>query len=183
MKILILLADGFEEVEALTVVDYLRRVEILVDMVSITGDLRVKGAHGIELLSDFTLNNIGDLDSYTGLVIPGGLGGTNNLKADDRVLSLIRDFNSRGKMLAAICAGPLVLEKAGILRGRRITSYPGLENSFKDSICLDNPVVVNDNIITSRGPFLSTAFSLAIVDYFLDENHVNKLKNSILYYK
>lgn len=183
MKILILLAEGFEEVEALTVVDYLRRVEISIDMVSITGDLRVKGAHGIELLCDFTLDTIGDLDSYTGLVIPGGLGGTNNLKADNRVLSLIRDFDSRGKMLAAICAGPLVLEKAGILVGRRVTSYPGLEDRLKDSIYLDNPVVVNDNIITSRGPFLSADFSLAIVDYFLGENLVNKLKNSILYYK
>ncbi|MGO1470554.1 MAG: DJ-1/PfpI family protein, partial [Tissierella sp.] len=105
MKIMVFLAEGFEEVEALTVVDYLRRVDIEVDTVSITKEKNVKGAHGIEVVGDKLLKDL-NIDEYTGLVIPGGLPGATNLRDSKELIEIVEDFNKKEKLIAAICAGP-----------------------------------------------------------------------------
>lgn len=181
MKIIVFLADGFEEVEALTVVDYLRRVDIEVEMVSITDDKKVAGAHQIEVIADKIISEIGNLESYDGLVIPGGLPGATNLRDDKKVIEIVKKMNDDKNLISAICAGPIVLEKAGIIKDKKITSYPGFEDQLKSSTYLETSLVKDGNIITSRGPSLAVDFALEIVNYLLGEEKEEELKKDILY--
>ena len=183
MKILLFLADGFEEVEALTVVDYLRRMDITVETVSITEDERVRGAHDITIIADTLISRIKDISSYEGVVIPGGLPGATNLRDSQDVVEIVKVMNENGKLTAAICAGPIVLAKAGIIKGKRITSYPGFEEGLSEGIYLEENVVRDGNIITSRGPALAVDFAIEIVDYLLGKEKTIELKRDILYTK
>lgn len=181
MKIIVFLADGFEEVEALTVVDYLRRVDIEVDMVSITENTEVVGAHNIRVIADKLMKDIKDIDSYDGLVIPGGLPGATNLRDNKNVIELVKDMNSKDGLIGAICAGPIVLERAGIIKDKDVTSYPGFEEELESSSYIKNSVVRDGNIITSRGPFFAVDFAIEIVSYLLDKKTAQELKDDILY--
>lgn len=181
MKIIIFLAQGFEEVEALTVANYLRRVDIEVDLVSVTKDIELTGAHNIKIISDKTIADIEDFSIYDGLVIPGGMPGATNLRDNKKVIDVVESMNKDKKMLAAICAGPIVLERAGVIKGRKVTSYPGFEDQLQDSIYVEEPVVRDNNIITSRGPSIAVDFTLAIVNYLLGQEKEEELKKDILY--
>ncbi|HEY8362738.1 MAG TPA: DJ-1 family glyoxalase III [Tissierellaceae bacterium] len=181
MKVIVFLANGFEEVEALTVVDYLRRKGIKVDTVSITDDKKVVGAHEVPVLADKLIDEINDLDSYDGVVIPGGIPGATNLRDNQRVIEIVKTLHEKGKLTAAICAGPIVLERAGIIKGKRVTSYPGFEDELKGGIYEEKSVVVDGNIITSRGPALAVDFAIEIVKYLLGEDKAEELKKGILY--
>lgn len=178
-KILLFLAEGFEEVEALTVVDYLRRMDVGVDTCSITEDKKVKGAHGIEVMAEITLGDVASGKDYDGVVIPGGLPGSTNLRDNERVVELVGEFNQEEKLVAAICAGPIVLEKAGILEGKEVTSYPGFEEEL-NGIYKEDIVVKDGNIITARGPAVAVYFALKIVEDLLGEERVEELKKDIL---
>lgn len=181
MEIIVFLADGFEEVEALTVVDYLRRVDIEVETVSIKEGLNVKGAHNIEVLADKTIRDIEDLNEYKGVVIPGGLPGATNLRDDKRVIEIVRNLNEEEKMVAAICAGPIVLDRAGIIKGKKVTSYPGFEDKLEGSKYTEDIVAKDENIITSRGPSLAVDFAIEIVKYLLGKEKAKELEEDILY--
>lgn len=182
MRILVFLASGFEEIEALTVVDYLRRIEgSEVNLVSITGDKYVEGAHDIVVKADLLLEGIYGIDSYDGLVIPGGMPGASNLRDNKEVIEIVQKFHADKKIIAAICAGPIVLEEAKIVDNRKITSYPGFEEIFANSVYLEDNVVIDENLITARGPALAIDFTLAIAGKLVDEDKVNKLKRDILY--
>lgn len=180
MRVLVFLADGFEEVEALTVVDYLRRVGIMVDLVSITNSRHVFGAHGIEVRADKTLRVVNEND-YVGLVIPGGMPGATNLRDCPKVIDLIQTMSKNKKLLAAICAGPIVLAKAKVIENKKLTSYPGFENDLIEAVYVESPVVRDDNLITARGPFFAVNFALEIVNYLLTEKEVSKLKKDLLF--
>ena len=181
MKVLLFLADGFEEVEALTVVDYLRRMDIIVETVSITEEERVKGAHDIIVVADTNISKISDISSYDGLVIPGGLPGATNLRDNQRVIEIVKEVNKKDKLTAAICAGPIVLERAGIIKDKKVTSYPGFEDQLEGAYYIEENVVRDGSIITARGPALAVDFAIEIVDYLLGENKVVELKKDILY--
>ncbi len=181
MKIMVFLANGFEEVEALTVADYLRRMDITVDTVSITYEAKVTGAHDITVLADKTLENIQDLSAYDGVVIPGGLPGATNLRDEPKVIDIVKTMNQNKKLTAAICAGPIVLERAGIIEGKKITSYPGFQDQLTGAIYREQAVVRDGNIITARGPALAVDFAIAIVRYLLGDEKASKLKANILY--
>lgn len=178
-KILLFLAEGFEEVEALTVVDYLRRMDIIVDTCSITGAKKVKGAHNIVVEADKILDEIHSSKDYDGMVIPGGMPGATNLRDNERVIELVVEFNREEKLIGAICAGPIVLEKANILENKMVTSYPGFEGELS-GIYKEDLVVQDKNIITARGPAVAVYFALKIVENLLDENRVEDLKKDIL---
>lgn len=181
MKVLLFLAHGFEEVEALTLVDYLRRMDIVVDTVSIKKDLKVKGAHDIWVMADKFIDDIENINSYKGAIIPGGLPGATNLRDDSRVIDIIKEMNENDKLVGAICAGPIVLERAGIIKGKNLTSYPGFEEDLKDGNHLGENVVRDGNMITSRGPALAVDFAIEIVEYLLGEEKAEELKKDILY--
>lgn len=179
-KVLLLLAKGFEEVEALTTVDYLRRMDIIVDTCSITEEIKVEGAHRIVVEADKVLGKIDSIKNYDGLVIPGGLPGATNLRDDGRVIDMVKEFNDGGKLVAAICAGPIVLERAGIIKGKKVTSYPGFEGDLKESEYSDDLVVQDGNIITARGPAVAVYFALKIVENLVGEGKKEGLKEDIL---
>lgn len=181
MKVIVFLADGFEEVEALTTVDYLRRKDIKVEMVSITDDKKVKGAHNITVIADKTLEEIHEINSYDGVILPGGLPGATNLRDCEEVISIVKEINNNKKMVAAICAAPIVLHRADIINEKRVTSYPGFQDELDGSIYLEESVIRDDNIITARGPALAVDFAIEIVNYLLGEEKAKELKQDILY--
>ena len=181
MRIIVFLADGFEEVEALTTVDYLRRVDVKVDMVSITQNREVKGSHDIPVMADKTIDQIDSIDGYDGVIIPGGMPGATNLRDNSRVIEIVKDMARANKLVAAICAGPIVLKKAGVIEGKSITSYPGFEDQLSGGIYQQQGVVRDGNIITARGPALAVDFAITIIEYLLGQEKADELKKRILY--
>lgn len=182
MNVIVFLAKGFEEVEALTVVDYLRRVEsITVEMVAIGQTLAVFGSHGIEVRADCHIDDLVKDDLYQAVVIPGGMPGAANLRDDQRVIKIIKDMNEAGKLVAAICAGPIVLEKAKVIDGKKVTSYPGFEKDLANSIYQEDAVVRDGNIITARGPAKAVDFALEIVRVLAGEKEAEELRKDILH--
>lgn len=181
MKVIVFLADGFEEVEAITVVDYLRRMEeIQVDMVAVGDELSVRGAHDIVIRADKLIEDIQEKD-YQALVIPGGMPGAKNLRENKDVVKMVKSLYDSNKLLAAICAGPIVLEEAGILDGKSVTSYPGFEAELKNCDYQEDSVVQDGKIITARGPYLAVDFSLALVENLLGKERRRDLEKDILY--
>ena len=179
-KLGVFMADGCEEIEALTVVDLARRAGIEVAMISVSGKKEVKGAHGILFQTDIPAEYM-DFDMLDGIVLPGGMPGTLNLGANDYVQKTIADFAKAGKLVAAICAAPSVLGKAGLLNGKRATSYPGFEEKLLGAEVCVEPVVIDDNIITSRGMGTAIDFSLAIIHYLLNAKTAEDLASGIIY--
>ena len=174
------LAEGFEEVEAMTIVDLLRRAEIETETVSITGALPVKGAHGIKLVADILFEDAvyGVCDM---IVLPGGLPGATNLDAHEGLREKIYSFNNQGKKLAAICAAPLVLGHAGLLDGKKATCYPGFEKELTGAeLCID-AVVIDESIITSRGPGTAMAFTLAIIEELKSKEAADEVAAGLLF--
>lgn len=179
-RVCVLLAPGYEEIEALTPVDFLRRCEVPVDVVTITDDVRVIGAHEIMVQADTFIDDIQAQD-YAMVVIPGGLPGADHLKNDDRVLKLVREVYDQGDYVASICAGPMVLDAAGVLEGKKATCYPGFEDNLPTAAeCLGDIVVVDGRIITSRGPGAANYFALALVEALLGKERAQDLKKEIV---
>lgn len=176
-KTAVLLADGFEEVEALTVVDIMRRGNVLCDMVSIK-DIEVTGAHNIKVTSDKILDET--IYDYDLIVFPGGMPGATNLQKDKKVIEAVKKFNEEGKLVAAICAAPIVLAEAGIVEGKNITSYPGFEDELKGCNYKEEKVVVDGNIITSRGPATAMEFAYKLLEVLGNKTY-NDLKKGMLY--
>ena len=141
-KVSIFLAEGFEEVEALTPADLLRRAGAEVTLVSIKAEKTVTGSHGISITADRLFEET-DYEDADLLVLPGGMPGTLNLKACEPLLALLKEHNAKGKKLAAICAAPTVLGHAGLLNGKNATCYPGCEDGLTGAICQTAPVVTD----------------------------------------
>ncbi|MBQ9413204.1 MAG: DJ-1/PfpI family protein [Oscillospiraceae bacterium] len=179
-KTAILLASGFEEVEALTAVDLLRRAGVQCDMVSLDGNATVTGSHGIAVGADLGFN-AADFDGYDGVILPGGMPGTTHLGDDPRVLELLRRFAAAGKLTAAICAAPTVLGKAGLLRGKTAVCYPGMEDGLTGATVGTHPVERDGCVITSRGVGTAIPFALALAAYFCGEAKAEALAKSVVY--
>lgn len=179
-KVCVFTADGFEEIEGLTVVDLLRRAGQEVSMVSISNGLSVKGAHGIEIKADTFFDDV-DYESVDMLVLPGGMPGTLNLGAHEGLCELLKDFAEKGKKVAAICAAPSVLGVLGILNGKKACCYPGFEEKLTGAEVSTDRVVRDGNITTSRGMGTAIAFSLDLIFQLEDEKCAEKIKKSIIY--
>ena len=173
------LAEGFEEIEALTPCDLLRRVGIDAKLVSVTGSKTVKGAHGIHVEADFLFEDA-DYSKCTMIVLPGGLPGAFNLQDHKGLEAEIRKFSEEGRPLAAICAAPLVFGAHGVLHGRKATIYPGMEAHLEGALALNQPVVCDGNLITSQGPGTAMDFALAIVNFICGEEVTAELKRDLL---
>lgn len=179
-KVCVMLADGFEEVEALTTVDLLRRAKIYVDTVSVTDDYTVHGAHGINVQTEELLTEA-DFSDTDMIVLPGGMPGTTNLKEQEGLRSLLCQFAEDGRYLAAICAAPTVLDDLGLLKGKRVTCYPGVEKEIKDAILTHTPVMTDGNIITSQGVGTAIDFALKLIEVLTDEDKAKEIAESIVY--
>jgi len=161
MKGAVLFKDGFEELEALSVVDVLRRANILCDMVGMD-KLEATSSRGIEIKMDKLFDE--SLYDYDLVVLPGGLPGATSLRDDKRVIDLLQDFHKKEKLIAAICAGPISLEKADVLQGKKFTCYPGFEEEIPSGQYQDTLICEDDHIITGRGPAAALAFAYALLE-------------------
>lgn len=182
-KVLILLADGFEEVEAVTPIDYLKRAEIAVTTASISGNTAVKGARtGLQVIADTTLADLSPgACCFDAIVLPGGMPGAANLAACERTGALIKEMAAAGKLVCAICASPaLVLSPLGVLAGKKFTCYPGMEEKVVNATFISERVVVDGNIITSRAAGTSGEFSIAIIAALLGEETAKKIAETVL---
>ena len=179
-RIAIFFAEGYEEIEALAVVDICRRCEIGIDMVSVTEELSVKGSHGIAVQMDKTFSQV-DFDAYDMLVLPGGLQGTLKLEAHEGLMAQIDAFYAAGKYIAAICAAPSIFGHRGILKGRRACSYPSFESHLEGAEVTAGPVEISDNVVTSRGMGTAVDFGLAIAGLFVGEEKAEAMAKTIVY--
>ena len=179
-KVAIFFANGFEEIEALTVVDLLRRAGIEIDMISVTGDKKVTGSHKIPVMVDSLIENI-TADDYDMLVLPGGMPGTVNLEMCSRLQDAIADFNNKGKLLSAICAAPGVFGRKGILEGRKASIFPGLESELKGANVSYDEVSIDGHFTTSRGMGTAIPFGLAIIERFQGKEAANEMAQKIVF--
>ncbi|HML36304.1 MAG TPA: DJ-1/PfpI family protein [Bacillota bacterium] len=173
------LADGFEEIEALTAVDILRRADIPVQTVSVMDGRTVMGAHNIPVIADLLFAEA-DYDSCEMIVLPGGMPGTANLGGHEGLGKQLDAFASHGKWIAAICAAPSVLGKMSLLKGKRATSFPGVENELIGAEYSEERVVLDGKIVTSRSAGTAMEFALELVRLLKDEPTADALKKSLI---
>ncbi|MGL5273624.1 MAG: DJ-1 family glyoxalase III [Phocaeicola sp.] len=173
------LAEGFEEIEAISPIDILRRAGVNVKSVSIMPSKEVHGAHGITILADYLFEEI-DAEAADMLVLPGGLPGATNLDTHAGLGELILTYAQAGKPLAAICAAPLVFGKRGLLKGKKATCYPGFENYLEEATYTASLVEKDGLFITGKGPGASFAFAFAIVELLCGIDTVNQLKAGMM---
>ncbi len=178
-KALVVLAPGFEEIEAVSIIDILRRGEIDVTVAGLTAGA-ITGSHDITIVPDTVLDKV-DHHVFDILVLPGGQPGTNNLKADDRLLQWIRERFENKQKIAAICAAPTVLHRAGITDHLELTSYPSEKEVFTNSKYLEQPVVKDGQVITSRGVGTALAFGLAIIEELQGREKAQTVAERILF--
>lgn len=178
-RVLVLLAAGFEEIEAVTTVDLLRRAGIETRTAAL-GPRDVTGSHGITVTADLDLDSV-DPDDFQMIVLPGGMPGADHLKADPRVTSLLRRFAGSGRYTAAICAAPGVLAHAGLLEGRTATSYPGFlrADSAPGLRLSEDPVVIDGKIVTSRGPGTAIEFGLALIGLLEGSQAARRVRDAL----
>lgn len=179
-EVLIVLAEGFEEMEAVIPADILRRAKLNVTLAALGKQLLVKGARNIQVKADVLLENITTIPDA--LVLPGGGKGAENLACSKKVIDLIKLVSEAGKIIAAICASPAhALVKAGVLEGKMATCYPGEEIFFgKKTVYKKDDVVIDGNIITSRGPGTAFYFALSIVESLCGKVAAKELKEKAL---
>ena len=175
--IYIFLADGFEEIEALTTIDVLRRAELDITMVGLD-NIEITGAHNIKVIADIKSDNI-ETDKITALILPGGMTGTINLQKSKVVNNAIDFCINNNKIIGAICAAPIILGEKGLLKGKNAVCYPGLEEKLIEANIINSQVVVDGNITTAKGAGASMEFALSLVEQLKDKNTVGKLKESM----
>ena len=179
-KIGIFFGAGYEEIEALTVVDLCRRVGIQISMVSITGENWVAGSHGINVEMDQKFEDV-DFSELDMIVLPGGMPGTKNLEAHAGLMAQVDAFYKAGKYVAAICAAPSIFGHRGILNGRKACCYPGFEADLTGAEVSYESVCVSDHVITSRGMGCAIDFSLAIIEALCGSDIAEEKAKSIIY--
>ncbi|MCL2229866.1 MAG: DJ-1/PfpI family protein [Treponema sp.] len=182
-KAIVLLADGFEEVEAVTPIDYLRRAGVEVATVSVSGNMTITGRWtGIKMIADTSLLEIVKQNAmFDAVVIPGGLSGAENIAASKEAGEFIKLMADAGKVIAAICASPaIVLAPLGIISGKKFTCYPGMEEKTDEGTWKSDRVVIDGNLITSRGAGTAGEWSIAIIKELLDEAAGNKIAETVL---
>ncbi|MBQ8565321.1 MAG: DJ-1/PfpI family protein [Bacteroidaceae bacterium] len=178
-KSYLFLADGFEEIEALTVVDVLRRAEMPLVTLSVTDKAVVTGAHGIPVVADALAQDIA-FDDVEWLILPGGMPGMTNLAASRPLCNLIKAHAEAGGLTAAICASPSILGMLGLLNGRRATCYPGFEHNLEGAIVTGERCSVDENITTANGPASATAFALSLIAQSCGEEKAQEVAAGML---
>ncbi|MGN0344367.1 MAG: DJ-1 family glyoxalase III [Lachnospiraceae bacterium] len=179
-KVGMMVANGYEEVEMLTVVDLLRRAGITCDIISVTGKKELTSSHRVTVVADLLYEDA-DFDSYDALVIPGGMPGTINLGAHEGVCEQLKKAYEGGKLIAAICAAPTVFGKLGLLEGKKAICYPSMEDQLTGADVTYESAVRDGNIITSRGMGTAIDFGLAILAYYEGEEAAAALAKKIVY--
>lgn len=179
-KVGVFFGTGYEEIEALTVVDLLRRVDIETVCVSIDNQKQVMGSHNINVEMNAGIDEV-DFDSFDMLVCPGGMPGTKKLEACDKLTEQIKRFYEEGKLIGAICAAPMIFGHMGLLEGREACIYPGMEEELHGARVVFDEVAQSDHVITSRGMGTAIAFGLKIIENLLGKETADSLGQKIVY--
>ena len=177
-RVVIPLAPGFEEIEAITVIDILRRAGVEV-VTAGTDETPIPGRCGIRVVPDCSLDLV-RAEDFDMVVLPGGMGGTEHLKKDGRVLSLVRGMQRDDKYTSAICAAPAVLSAVGIIDGRRITSHPTVKASLTEAIYVEERVVVDGRLVTSRAPGTAMEFAYTLVELLVGKEKVHEVNEGVM---
>jgi len=175
-KVLVILADGFEEIEAVTIIDVLRRAGIQVTAASL-GEQLVRGAHDLSLMADCQLDEVSSL-VFDAVILPGGMPGSRNLRDDPRVIARLRRQVEDDRYLGAICAAPIALEAAGVLKDKRATAYPG--NELPSARYCEDRVVTDGKLVTSRGPGTALEFALEWVRLLTGTKMYDQLRTGMI---
>lgn len=179
---LLLIADGSEEMETVITADVLRRGGIAVTLVSIGDSECVKCSRDVKICADTKLSNVSDKENYDVVILPGGLGGSKAFAESAEVGKLLQKQEKENKLIAAICAAPTALKAHGIAKGKQVTSYPAMKDQMIDGYkYLEDSVVVDGNLITSRGPGTAFAFGLAIVEKLANKETATTVAKGMLY--
>lgn len=181
-KVCVFFGTGYEEIEALTVVDILRRQGIDTQMVSVMDDKTVTGSHQIPVVMDSLIKDV-DFEGVDMIVLPGGMPGTNKLEACEPLMEQVDSFLASGKAVAAICAAPTILGHRGHLKGKKAICYPGLEQQLSGAEVIYEAAVRDGNIITGRGMGCAISFALMIVEYFVDKKAADEMAEKIVFVK
>lgn len=179
-KVCVFFGTGYEEIEALAVVDILRRQGIETEMVSVMGEKTVTGSHKIPVVMDRLIEDV-DFDSVDMIVLPGGLAGTNELENCSQLMKQVDSFVAAGKAVSAICAAPTILGHRGHLKGKKAICYPGLEEQLNGATVVYEAVVRDGNIITGRGMGCAIPFALLILEYLVDQKAADAMAQKIVY--
>lgn len=179
-KVAVFLAEGFEEIEGLMVVDLLRRAQIAVDMVSMSENKQVTGSHQITVTADTTIRQI-HFESYDVLVLPGGMPGTNRLKECAVLCDALTAAYKNGRRIAAICAAPTVFGKLGLLKDKKACCYPGMEDELYAKEVTYQPVTVDGNVTTSRGLGTALVFALSLIEQLKGKEAADALAKKVVY--
>lgn len=177
-KVIVCLAEGFEEIEAISIIDILRRAEVPVTIVAIGEDTHVRGAHNVLVIADELFESV-NFDNYDMIVLPGGMPGAKNLQEHEGVKEQLEKF-AKDKLIGAICAAPMVLGSMGLLKGKRATCYPGFEPELIEANVTNEPVTVDGNIITGKGPAFAIPFSLQLVETLMGKAVRNEIAEGLL---
>ncbi len=179
-EIALFLAEGFEEIEALTVVDLCRRAGLDIYMVSAAGTDTVTGSHKIEVTADKKISEV-DFDKVDMIVLPGGMPGTKNLENTPALMEQVKAFDAAGRYISAICAAPGIFGRAGLLNGKKAVVYPGLEGELKGADVQMTETCTDGHILTSRGMGTAIPFGLAIVERFCGKQAADDLGKAVVY--
>ena len=178
-KVGIFVADGCEEIEALTVVDIIRRAQLEITTISITDKKEVTSSQNITFFADAIGSEV-DFDGYDAIVLPGGMPGTLHMAQHSGLTDMIKSFNASGRRLAAICAAPIVFAGCGILSGKKAVIYPGMEEHLGDAEVSSSRVQTDGNIITSQGPGTAMEFALEIIRTVKGEAAADEIRRELL---
>ncbi len=182
VDVYVFLAEGFEEVEAITTIDYIRRAGLVVKTVAVGESLELAGAHHIPVIADCMLTEV-ELDQAKAYVLPGGLPGVTNLNASDLLKKTLLQANEEGKLLAAICAAPMILGQLSLLEGKSAICYPSFEEYLLGANLSEEKVVLDGNVITAKAAGCTTEFALEIITYLTGSKDKSEEILQGLYYK
>lgn len=176
----VLLATGFEEIEALAFTDILRRAGIAVSTVSVNNDEYAIGSHGIKVVTDININEVCNND-IEAVVLPGGMPGTLNLQKSEKVIELVNYANANNKLLGAICAAPMIIGELGLLIDKKATCYPGFEKHLKGAIVTENKSEYDGNIITAKGAGATHEFAHCFVSILKNKELADEIISAMHY--
>lgn len=179
-KVLVFIADGTEEVEVITVVDYLRRADIEVDLVSVMNEKEINGAHNIKIVADKLINEIKSSD-YDAVYAPGGLPGAYHIRDNEKAISIFKEMSEDGKITSALCAAPVVLDKAGLLEGKNFTCYPGFEEEINSGNHKEDITVKDGKVITGRGPAIAASLAFELIEELVGAEKRKEVEEGTLF--
>ena len=179
-KVLIFIADGTEEVEVITVVDYLRRAGIQVDLVSVMDNKEVTGAHDIKIIADKLISEV-ESEDYDAVYAPGGLPGAYHIRDNEKAISIFQEMAKDEKIISALCAAPIVLDEAGLLEGKNFTCYPGFEGNIKTGNHKTDITVKDGKVVTGRGPAIAASLAFELIEGLLGTDKRKEIEDDTLF--